>query len=241
MNDAPARPVLTLYVRRPTPQVAARIKSFIGQRGWRLLGRSAPPEPLPLEVRYVVLPGPRGGFTGVWPSDPELHPTELGALLSRSLQTEIVEVVLGPGGSPFAYRRLANGSASVELAIVAGQVVERQGTDTVTRAIGAGATPLEALEAEGMRFAGVPWAQLPSEGRAPRERPVSVRFLPAQGDRSESIGIDPLLECPTCTGPMVERAGKYGAFFGCARFPECRGRLNAAQAERQREAALAPR
>ncbi len=238
MNERVDSPVLTLYVRRPTPQGAARLKSFIGKRGWRLLDRSAPPEPLPLEVRYVVLPGPRGSYTAVWPSEPDLHPDELGALLSRSLQAEVVEVVLGPGGSPFAYRRLANGAASVELAIVAGQTLERRGADAVTRAIDGGATALEALEGEGMRFAGVPWSDLSSSGLPPRERPVAVRFLPAQGDAGQSIGIDPLLECPTCKGPMIERQGKFGPFFGCAQFPACRGRLTAVQAEAQRKSAL---
>jgi hypothetical protein len=29
--------------------------------------------------------------------------------------------------------------------------------------------------------------------------------------------------CPQCGSPMVQRNGKYGAFWGCTRYPECRG------------------
>lgn len=29
--------------------------------------------------------------------------------------------------------------------------------------------------------------------------------------------------CPQCDAPMVQRSGKYGAFWGCSRYPECRG------------------
>ena len=29
--------------------------------------------------------------------------------------------------------------------------------------------------------------------------------------------------CPKCESPMVQRNGKYGAFWGCTRYPECRG------------------
>jgi len=29
--------------------------------------------------------------------------------------------------------------------------------------------------------------------------------------------------CPQCNAPMKQRNGKYGAFWGCTRYPECRG------------------
>lgn len=45
--------------------------------------------------------------------------------------------------------------------------------------------------------------------------------------------------CPSCdAGWLVERQGRYGAFFGCVRFPDCDGKAKpqkgAAQAERRR-------
>jgi ssDNA-binding Zn-finger/Zn-ribbon topoisomerase 1 len=30
-------------------------------------------------------------------------------------------------------------------------------------------------------------------------------------------------KCPDCGGPMAERNGEYGFFYGCKRYPECRG------------------
>ncbi|MGB7977809.1 MAG: type I DNA topoisomerase [Chlamydiales bacterium] len=32
--------------------------------------------------------------------------------------------------------------------------------------------------------------------------------------------------CPTCGSPMTVRHGKYGAFLGCSRYPECKGIVN---------------
>lgn len=29
--------------------------------------------------------------------------------------------------------------------------------------------------------------------------------------------------CPDCGGKMVSRTGKYGVFWGCVKFPECKG------------------
>lgn len=31
------------------------------------------------------------------------------------------------------------------------------------------------------------------------------------------------VKCPECQGPMLRRKSAHGAFFGCARFPNCRG------------------
>ena len=33
----------------------------------------------------------------------------------------------------------------------------------------------------------------------------------------------PTPECPKCGSPMRERSGKYGRFYGCTKYPECRG------------------
>ena len=29
--------------------------------------------------------------------------------------------------------------------------------------------------------------------------------------------------CPDCNGEMISRKGKYGVFWGCKRYPDCRG------------------
>ncbi len=33
--------------------------------------------------------------------------------------------------------------------------------------------------------------------------------------------------CPRCEGPMKLRKGQYGAFFGCLKYPECKGTVDA--------------
>lgn len=34
------------------------------------------------------------------------------------------------------------------------------------------------------------------------------------------------LKCPECQGDMIARNGKYGKFWGCKSFPECKGTRN---------------
>jgi len=37
------------------------------------------------------------------------------------------------------------------------------------------------------------------------------------------------MKCPQCESPMVQRTGKFGAFWGCTRYPQCRGTRRAAE------------
>src|SRR5688572_7600921 len=32
-----------------------------------------------------------------------------------------------------------------------------------------------------------------------------------------------IVTCPQCGGPMRQRTGKFGSFWGCSRYPDCRG------------------
>lgn len=29
--------------------------------------------------------------------------------------------------------------------------------------------------------------------------------------------------CPECNGPMISKTGKFGVFWGCKAYPECKG------------------
>ena len=31
------------------------------------------------------------------------------------------------------------------------------------------------------------------------------------------------VKCPDCEGPMISRTGKFGTFWGCMKFPACKG------------------
>ena len=35
------------------------------------------------------------------------------------------------------------------------------------------------------------------------------------------------MKCPLCDSNMLERTGKHGSFYGCSRYPECKGTVNA--------------
>ncbi|WP_203301634.1 DNA topoisomerase 3 [Marinobacter sediminum] len=49
---------------------------------------------------------------------------------------------------------------------------------------------------------------------APKVDPASDGAEPAQ---------DGQVHCPKCRAPMTERDGKFGRFFACTRYPQCRG------------------
>ncbi|MGH7987361.1 MAG: topoisomerase DNA-binding C4 zinc finger domain-containing protein [Candidatus Binataceae bacterium] len=36
--------------------------------------------------------------------------------------------------------------------------------------------------------------------------------------------------CPKCGQPTRRRRGRYGSFYGCTRYPECDGKINARRA-----------
>lgn len=53
-----------------------------------------------------------------------------------------------------------------------------------------------------------------------------TRHLVDRG-RNETVRITPVTPpCPLCQGPMRRQKGKNGDFFGCLRYPECRGIIN---------------
>lgn len=46
------------------------------------------------------------------------------------------------------------------------------------------------------------------------------------------------VKCPECGGPMVSRKGTYGIFWGCKKYPNCRGTrdsMGRSKAERDAE------
>ena len=50
--------------------------------------------------------------------------------------------------------------------------------------------------------------------------------LPKQDEETESPTVVPIPSCPICNGEMRLRSGKYGEFWSCLRFPNCRGTRN---------------
>lgn len=46
---------------------------------------------------------------------------------------------------------------------------------------------------------------------------------PAASPTADNVSSAPAIHCPKCRAPMIERTGKFGAFFACTRYPDCRG------------------
>ncbi len=47
---------------------------------------------------------------------------------------------------------------------------------------------------------------------------LGFMFRPAAAKLDRGPG-----ECPKCNGPTVLKKGKYGKFYGCYHYPECKG------------------
>jgi DNA topoisomerase-3 len=45
---------------------------------------------------------------------------------------------------------------------------------------------------------------------------------PAEAD-TPSEPDEQAIHCPKCRAPMIQRDGKFGAFFACSRYPRCKG------------------
>ncbi len=49
-----------------------------------------------------------------------------------------------------------------------------------------------------------------------------INRRPAANDAAPETG-ENRIHCPKCRAPMVQRDGKFGAFFACTRYPQCKG------------------
>lgn len=49
----------------------------------------------------------------------------------------------------------------------------------------------------------------------------AIKFCRDELNRKESTIEE--IKCPECGGKMISRSGQYGKFWGCAKFPECKG------------------
>lgn len=46
------------------------------------------------------------------------------------------------------------------------------------------------------------------------------------------------VKCPDCSGDMISRTGKFGVFWGCKNYPQCKGTrdsMGRSKAEKARE------
>jgi hypothetical protein len=50
----------------------------------------------------------------------------------------------------------------------------------------------------------------------------SHEWVTTYADAIKALATGP---CPTCNAPTVQRVGKFGLFYGCTKYPECKGTL----------------
>lgn len=204
--------------------VAGQLRRFFEQRGYVALpgGKIAPDTGFTLAIAPV-------GRTACWllPDIIDAVPDELGQLLSDALQCRVTSVA--EVGSVQAYEVSANGRPLEKLAVDGDNVLDDMGSPH-RRAVLSGQPIAACLEAAGLEGA----AQTYEDAAAAR-RTLRLSFAPKERAGADSIEIDPTLSCPKCGSAMRKNQGRYGTFWGCVRFPDCRGRLTEKQAEAARQ------
>jgi len=212
---------LALYVEAPTSRVGGRLRTLMQQRGYQMLkGEAPPPDGFALRVTAV-------GRAGAWlhPDPPDAFPDGTAKLLSEALRARVT-TVLRAGGIT-AYEVCAGGRVVEKLAAHGAQLLEEQESRHAA-AVEGGASLEELLIEDGL-----------AQGFAPFDadhggRTVVLVLGLAGKKAGETIEIDPLVTCPECGEASVLRQGRFGEFYSCVRFPDCRGRRTLAEAKRLR-------
>ena len=214
-----------LHVETRAILVASRLRITMEQRGWLTLPprTPAPPDGFTLIVRPLS-----PAACAVHPDHTEAIPDELGRRLSQELRCRVTAVARV--GTVCAYEVSEGGNVVEKLAVDGDRVLENVGSTLADEVAGGAALP-DLLLARGLDGLTVT-----TEEAATTRRAVALGFVPRPGRGDGAvIEIDPTLSCPKCGAAMRKMEGKFGAFYGCVSFPECRGRLTDKQATAQRE------
>ena len=65
-----------------------------------------------------------------------------------------------------------------------------------------------------------------------------IMFKDVELKLAQPIPVYEDVKCPECGGRMISRKGQYGTFWGCAKYPECKGTrdsMGRSKAEREEE------
>lgn len=193
------------------------------QRGYLLRPGDGPPPPDGFALRLCP-----EGRVGVWlhPDPPEAMPDALALLLSEALSARVTSVLRTE--DVCAYEICERGRVIEKLAARGAELLEELTSPHAT-AVVAGA-PLQArLEAAGL---GAGFLGFAGSRAAPN---TVIVFAPARKKRpKETVEIDPLVTCPVCGEASALQRSRFGEFYSCVRFPECRGRRTLAEAKRLR-------
>ncbi|MFT7624012.1 MAG: hypothetical protein ACI9WU_003198, partial [Myxococcota bacterium] len=204
--------------------VASRLRIAMERRGFAAVPKG---EPMPDDGFTLAIR--RTGPADCWihPDHPDAVPDELAQLLSSELRCRVTSIA--QMGTVCAYEVADSGTIAEKLAADGSKILES--TQGRFEARVAGGESLNALVLEaGWDGLSVSFAEACETRRA-----MVIGFAPLPGRHSaEEIVIDPGLSCPVCGQAMRTVEGRFGAFFGCVRFPTCQGRFSEKEAEKVR-------
>ena len=218
--------VLTIFAASRAIRVASRLRTAMEAQGFGALDPGARPHPQ--EFGFVLRPTADRSLTCIHPEFAESVPETLTMRLSAELRCRVTSVVRA--GPITAYEVWEAGERSEKLAVQDDKILE-EASSPYSEEVRRGANLAALLEAAGLD--GVERSF--GDAKQGSGRPMLLRFAPlGRSSAAEEIEIDPLLTCPLCKSPMRVVSGAFGAFYGCVRFPGCRGRLTEKQARTAR-------
>lgn len=216
---------LALFVAAPAARVGGRLRMLMQQRGYLLRAGDGPPPADGFALRISA-----EGRAGAWlhPDPPDAIPDALALLLSQELAARVTTVLRTDVAT--AYEICERGRVVEKLAARGDEILEDVASSHAAPVAG-GASLVERLTAAGLGRGFVAFDG-PHD-----ERSVVLTFALAGKKGGETIEIDPLVTCPICGEASVLRQGRFGEFYSCVRFPDCRGRRTLAEARRLRAGA----
>lgn len=215
-------PTLSLHVPSRTVLVAGRLRTAFERRGFTALPK--PPGVILAGFRLALVPA---GPSAVWVHTDVVDalPDELGRLLSQDLRATVTTI--GTADDIVAVELAEGGRVSSSLSVRGTEVLQSAGLELQFGLDTHGSVD-QLLADRGL-----------GDFRRTFEQALTVPgnvvlgFSPKAG-AGEVIEIDPGLACPMCREAMRRITGPHGVFYGCVRYPTCKGRLTEKQADGQR-------
>ncbi|MFT7579963.1 MAG: hypothetical protein ACI9MR_001630 [Myxococcota bacterium] len=216
----------SLHLNAPPPRVAAALRRHLEQGGFRLLRLAPGTEPAADALVCILAQGDaRTTWLHLDPYD--AVPEGLSRILSEVLRCEVTAIA---HQDDLVVTETAAGGNVVSLLAVRDKTVLEESRSPYSERFAEGETLQTQLAEAGYGEAFRPLDAI----RAGRASTLAFRLL-SRPD-AEVVEIDPGLSCPECGQAMQKRTGRWGDFYGCIRFPDCRGKLTDAQATAQRTA-----
>ncbi len=216
---------LVLFVETRAILVASRLRVTMERRGYAAVPRGMP---VPDDGFSIVIRNAGPAACWIHPDHPDAVPDELGQSLSHELRCRVTSLVRLD--AICAYEVAEGGRLTEKMAVNGAEIVEEQ-TARHAAAVQGGAVLADLLTADGLDGLSISFEDAAAERRAMK---LDFAPLPGRGAAQDAIEIDPGLSCPICKEAMRVIEGGYGRFYGCVRFPQCKGRLTEKQAEAAR-------